>query len=274
MRRFEKVKILMSAVFVLTLLISTDLFAQDTFAGQSIQLNGNAQLADAGATLRLTTNGNSQVGSAFITDPFFLSSRTSFSTFIQFRIHGGNGADGLAFVIHNDGGSSRIGGAGGGIGYNGIDNSLAIELDTFFNAGSDPDSNHIGINLNGSLLSLSTSTPATDLDGGSSLYLWVDYKGGTNELDVFFNTTSTKPGSPVISENIALNQVFGPQAYVGFTAATGGLNNNHDIEAWTLNWSAAEKIPTLSEWSKIMMVLLLAGIAFVTITRTRASTTV
>ena len=272
MPKLNNYKFILSSIFVLTLLLSTDLFAQSTFAGQTMQLNGNAALADAGATLRLTSNGNGQTGTAFIVEPFYLSGGTSFSTFIQFRIYGGTGADGLAFVIHNDGDESRIGSSGGGMGYAGIDNSLIVEIDTWDNGGSDPNENHVGVNLNGSTTSLSTFTPATDFEDTSSFYLWVDYNGRNNELKVYLDTTATKPGSPVISETIALEQVIGSPAYVGFTAATGAANNNHDIEAWTLNWQAADKIPTLSEWSRIMMILLLAGIALIAISRSKTST--
>lgn len=46
-----------------------------------------------------------------------------------------HGADGLAFVIHADpNGTAAIGAAGGGIGYHGIARSLAVELDSWYNA--------------------------------------------------------------------------------------------------------------------------------------------
>jgi hypothetical protein len=47
------------------------------------------------------------------------------------------GGDGFAFVIHADGNTSAaLGGGGGGLGYAGIRNGLAVEFDTLFNGGS------------------------------------------------------------------------------------------------------------------------------------------
>lgn len=47
------------------------------------------------------------------------------------------GGDGLAFVLHGDGnGSAALGGGGGGLGYDGLRNALAVEFDSWFNAGA------------------------------------------------------------------------------------------------------------------------------------------
>ena len=49
-------------------------------------------------------------------------------------------------------GSASIGSVGQGIGYEGIHNSGGVEFDTWYNsANNDPDSNHIGIDTNGSV---------------------------------------------------------------------------------------------------------------------------
>ena len=55
---------------------------------------------------------------------------------LEFDIYLGSndgGADGLAFVIHNDpSGANALGGAGGAMGVGGLENGLAIEFDTYF----------------------------------------------------------------------------------------------------------------------------------------------
>src|SRR5262245_58182909 len=72
------------------------------------------------------------------------------------------GADGLALVIQNQGGlgpefSMPI--TGGGLGFNGMSNILAVEFDTWMNIrANDPDANHISILTNG----LGSLTPSQD----------------------------------------------------------------------------------------------------------------
>ncbi|MBI5631873.1 MAG: carboxypeptidase regulatory-like domain-containing protein [Nitrospirae bacterium] len=209
-----------------------------SFAGYSMETNGSA--AETGGVLRLTTDGGGQAGSAFINEPFAIKADTSFSTFFQFRIsgsQGSGGADGFAFLVHNaPAGINALGGGGGSLGYStptNITNSLAVEFDTWQNGEySDPNSNHIGINTNGNLVSLTTYSSPPELNSGSSLYAWVDYNGGNSLLEVYINTTAVKPGTPVLSQIIDLNALVGDQAYAGFSAGTGGLRNVHDIEDW------------------------------------------
>jgi len=63
------------------------------------------------------------------------------------------GADGLAFVIQNQS-PTALGEAGKGLGYEGIDNSLAVEFDTFFNYDNlDAYENHISVQTRGWRLS-------------------------------------------------------------------------------------------------------------------------
>ena len=115
-----------------------------------LTINGNA--AQSGNALRLTPANFGQSGSAFSTSTVSLASNASFSTYFQFRFTNpggacdglGCGADGLVFVVQTVG--NNVGGAGGGIGYDGIPNSLGVEFDTWNNGGIDNNSsNHIGI---------------------------------------------------------------------------------------------------------------------------------
>lgn len=46
------------------------------------------------------------------------------------------GGDGLAFVVHDDAnGTAALGAGGGGLGYDGLRRSVAVELDTDYNPG-------------------------------------------------------------------------------------------------------------------------------------------
>lgn len=251
-------------------LIGFSYAAPDSFAGYTMEMNGNASVD--GGNLQLTQNLTSQVGSAFVLSPFNVNSGTSFSTYFQFDINGGTGgADGFAFILQNDSsGIDALGGMGGSLGYVGISNSLAVEFDTYQN-GSDPNNNHIGVDINGSVSSLATSTVIPDINSGSSLYAWIDYDGVTNLLEIFVNTTNIKPGTANLSYSIDLPGLVGSQAYIGFSAATGALTNQHLIENWTYSVSQSASIPTLSGWGLIIMSLILAGSALGMIRRRQMS---
>ena len=109
-----------------------------------LQLNGNA--SQLGDKLNLTPATYYQSGSAFSTNPIALTADASFSSAFSFEILNrgglGNGADGLVFAIQTN--ANNVGGAGGGIGFAGIPNSVGVEFDTYDN-GEPGGSNHVGI---------------------------------------------------------------------------------------------------------------------------------
>jgi hypothetical protein len=104
----------------------------------SLTLNDNT--VKAGNVLRLTSTATNQAGSAFTQTPVTLGPGGFFKTDFQFRISNpggigdadGVGADGIAFFMQ-DYGNMALGTAGGGFGYGGISNSLAVEFDTYNN---------------------------------------------------------------------------------------------------------------------------------------------
>lgn len=110
---------------------------------------------------------------------------------------------------------------------------MGIEFDTFFNPEfSDPNDNHVGVNQNGNIISITTADSGLDLNDGSILNAWIDYDGTTDNLQVFLADTQIKPGTPLLSATIELEDILGSQAYAGFSGATGGGKNNHDIINW------------------------------------------
>jgi hypothetical protein len=203
-----------------------------------LTLNGDA--AQVGNFLRVTPATTSQAGSAFSTSPVSLASNVSFSTAFQFRFTDpgvfdgqGFGADGLAFVVQTV--SNSVGGAGGGIGYDGILKSVAIEFDTWNNGDIDGNSsNHVGIDVNGSVNSLLRAEVATDMNNGAIWYAWVDYDGATDLLEVRLSETNVRPASAILSltRDLAAD-LETTNAFVGFTSGTGAAWANHDVLSWT-----------------------------------------
>ena len=205
----------------------------DNFVDVSqLTLNGSAtQIQDA---LRLTSAQKAQAGNVFFNKPIRVTDDTSFSTEFQFQISGGtDGADGFTFILQNDRqGDNALGDDGGGVGYRDLEQSIAIEFDTYKGVG-DPNNNHISILRDGNTSNaLINADSIFDLNGGEILNAWIDYEGSSDVLEVYLSDTTVKPETSLLSSNIDLTSVVGDRAFFGFGAATGGQVNNHDI----LNW--------------------------------------
>lgn len=209
----------------------------------SLTLNGSTGVLtpNVACVLRLTNDFN-QSGSAFITQPISLAADASFSTTFCFRLSNpagsidgdGPGADGIVFAIQTQ--ASTAGGAGGGIGFAGITPSLGVEFDTYQNFEfDDPDGNHVGIDLNGSMISAATAPVATRMNDGATLCAWVDYDGTAGTMEVRLAGDMTRPPTPLLTYAVNLPTVLGTtNAFVGFTGGTGGGSNIQDILSWQL----------------------------------------
>jgi glucose/arabinose dehydrogenase len=212
----------------------TPLFALNDFSKvDDLALNGNA--SQQGTNLQLTPNQKAQAGTAFLKRPLAIDTNTSFSTKFQFQLAGGtDGADGFTFVLQNDANNVKsIGGPAGGLGYVGIGKSVAIEFDTY-QGPLDSGNNQISLLRDGNVDQAITAVNAPfDLNSGNPLTAWIEYDGTTNNLQVFLSDTTTRPGTAAFSSNIDLETVVGNQAFLGFSAGTGGASNTQSIQNWS-----------------------------------------
>lgn len=237
-----------------------------------LQLNGNA--SQLGDKLNLTPATYYQSGSAFSTNPIALTADASFSSAFSFEILNrgglGNGADGLVFAIQTN--ANNVGGAGGGIGFAGIPNSVGVEFDTYDN-GEPGGSNHVGIDLNGNVNSVASTAPlAPDFDNGEKWYAWVDYNGSTKNLAVRWSQTSTRPTDAGLSYTVDLPSVLNsPNVYVGFTSGTGAGFGQHNILSWTFvnEYQEGGVIPGVPEPGTYA--LLLSGLAALAVRARRSA---
>lgn len=204
---------------------------------------GHPIVSSGRCVLRLT-NGLAQSGSAFVTSPVSLASDASFSTYFAFRIHqpvgmfdtdGVQGADGLVFTVQTV--DDTAGGSGGGIGYQGLPDSVGVEFDTWDNGPWDDfNGNHVGIDLEGNIDSIVQAPVAVPMNDGNVWYAWVDYDGASDVLEVRLDTVFSRPALPLLSLAVDLPAVLGTNdAYVGFTSGTGGAGGTHDILEWIFN---------------------------------------
>jgi Bacterial lectin len=226
--------------------------------------------------LRLTANQGNWATSAWYQAPQIVSS--GFTTTFSFQLGSTStfDADGIAFIIQNSS-LSALGPGGCGIGFGasssgcttgaGIPNSVAIEFNTYPNgAGVDPSSDDVTIQNCGGITPNSVdarcSLKSIDLTGkirladGAVHVAAITYTpsaqstcgtGGTqtcSTIDVILDGVDLFPGGvPFDINTIGLS---GSSAYVGFTAATGGGNDDQDILNWTFTPQGQSEAGTVS----------------------------
>jgi Legume lectin domain len=148
----------------------------------------------------------------------------------------------MAFVIQNDA-VDALGDGGGGQGYQGIPNSLAVEFDTWDNIG-DPGATHVAVHSLGTSPNSATSghlgvAILESFRDGQSHAARVVYSPG--RLHLFVDDMETPKLSVEVDLSTLLN-LSGGAAFVGFTAATGAVTEGHHVERWRL-CSAAQPTP-------------------------------
>jgi Legume lectin domain len=240
-----------------------------------LTLNGAAVVASNGNAnvLRITPATGTAVGSAWTTNTVPLKAGFTTTFTFQFTQQGGlGGADGIAFVVQNSSaGAGYIDSSiGGSVGYGdddveanpgtGVTNSIAVEFDTFTN-GWDPNNNHVSIQscFDGSNSQHHDKICLTGQHAGSSPTLalnstilsaqGINLSDGAPHTAVItyslpcagcLNFSVNLDGKPVAAVPFDLASLGGlganDDAYVGFTASTGGGFENQDIISW--NFSA------------------------------------
>ena len=126
--------------------------------------------------------------------------------------------------------TSFIGGAGGGIGYQGLP-GWTVEIDTYYNRGTDPTSqDHVSVHIDGDVGSTETRAALPDMEDGQWHELRVQADG------TWF--TVTIDGTIYVDEDITALSEF--PAYVGFSGATGGLTNDHLVDSLVVTGSTCE----------------------------------
>ncbi len=179
--------------------------------GSAIVINSNS--------LELTQAANGLAGSMFFNAAQSVTNFSASFTY-NFLTGSGNPADGLAFILQNDGaGTAALGGGGGSLGYNGITNSTAFEINIYA-----PNNRGVGNGVNGSTGGYVTA-PGIDWLSTNGVNITLAYNGTYIKETVSQGANSF---SQIVSVPIA-GIVGATNALVGFSGATGGENAQQQV---------------------------------------------
>ena len=183
----------------------------------------------------ITENVGWQSGGVWYDNPIDFNEDFTIYYKNNFGNNDSNGADGMALVFKTTS-TPDVGDSGGGVGYEGIQNSLIVEFDTWQNTDrNDPFYDHLSIMINGNASHSSpnnlvgpvppTST-SNNMEDGLDHNVKIILAASTQTFEVFFDCEL----------RLTLNRdikgtIFGGDSTVffGFVGSTGGLSNLHQV---------------------------------------------
>ncbi len=203
------------------------------------ELNGSAQIVTSATppNLQLTPATNWVAGSAFYPVPVPGAGVTAaFDT----DIAPGAGADGMTFTLADASANnpSALGDNGGGEGFSGI-TGIAVSLDTWQNTG-DPSNNFVGI--------ATTSTPMQSMHYVATNATVASLVDTVHHFVVTTSSTGlivTMDGAQVLNYTTTLPQYV----LLGFTGATGGFNDVHQVQNVSITTGPPLPVPTVTSVS-------------------------
>ena len=157
------------------------------------------------------------------------------------------GADGFAFVIQTQS-ANFIGSRGGFIGFSGIDNALAVEIDLYPNKGEpfyDQNENHLAVfgsknnfhNYHDSDAEIAFTPDIVQIQHDVQYYCKIEYKPTNKTLKIWLDD---KPSGELVLQiddfelEDYIDLIDDRSAFVGLTASTGNANQTHEIHQFDL----------------------------------------
>ncbi|MEM7305981.1 MAG: L-type lectin-domain containing protein [Planctomycetota bacterium] len=214
----------------------------------SLALIGAAKTS--ASKLELTPESLWQSGAAWHQDKQNVAG--GFATTFEVAMAPTAGADGMAFVLQNDG-ATALAWCGGSQGYSSgtssgclfganddLADALVVELDTWQNGEySDPSNNHVSVHIKhatGELAnhanSLGHAEAPFNLNDGVTRTCLIRYDGASG-LEVYLDDLS----APLLSVAVDFSalELDDGKAWVGFTGATGGAGETKTIASWSFS---------------------------------------
>jgi hypothetical protein len=194
--------------------------------GWTVNSNNVALGGFSANVLTLTDGTNGESSSAFFNTPQYVGGFVAFFTYQE--ANGDNPlADGATFAIQNSAaGVNALGGGGGQLGFGGILNSAAFEMNIY-----PPSSGGVGIQFATNGLTPTTTPPASpymstapvNIASGNPINVRLFYNQGALAVQLV-DTVSNSTYRTTLNVGDIPAAVNGSSALVGFTGATGGLN--------------------------------------------------
>jgi hypothetical protein len=185
-----------------------------------VSVAGLTQVSTAGVignALYLTQATNTDTGNVYRSTAIRYDRNFSFEW--NFECSGGSTPPADGFCLQWTTTNNTNGGGGGSVGY--IDNAInAFLFKTFSNNNFTWYKNNVA------------QTPVTGQNFYRNLFFWADYNHSALTMNIYFDTTNTKP----VSANFSLTgfSFDSTNYYIGFGAATGGANENHILRSMKL----------------------------------------
>jgi fibronectin-binding autotransporter adhesin len=206
--------------------------------GWTVNGSGITSTAITGDVLTLTDGYNSESRSAFYDVAVPTSAFTA--SFVYTAVgDNGNMADGMTFLLQNNG-LFALGGGGGNLAYNGIAPSAAVEFNLYNN--TNPGANGApgtAFTSGGTSGKFTSASPVLlGSASGDPIQVVLAYNGSTLVESMTDTVTLAKYSRTFTGVNLA-SLVGGATAYMGFTGATGAVDSTQTISGFSFI-SAAE----------------------------------
>ncbi len=176
----------------------------------------------------LTPNVNYVGGSLFFKEAKRVD---RFNAQFDMLIRYAGGADGLTFAVIDSSKNSpdSFGDIGGNFSYTPL-SGFAVEFDTWYNAAfNDPAGHHVGLDINGSPVSVATNNSFQGFTNLDSQWHHVEIDFNQGQTNVYLAGLNGEYSRfQVLSANVPNFETF--NGYFGFTSATATFKNEHIID--------------------------------------------
>ncbi|MCJ8165350.1 gliding motility-associated C-terminal domain-containing protein [Pontibacter sp. E15-1] len=216
-------------MFLIAISAPSIVLAQFVTRGDAVKLSGMCY--------KITEDRLERYGSIWADKKIDLTKPVELEFIIYMGTKDKEGADGIAFLFHNDSrGFEATGATGGGLGFSqpyGISPSVAIEFDTWHNENDPADIavDHTALSYNGDIsrpkvaaIQIDPNNP--DVENNQCHTYRISWNPETKQLKLFFDGQERFNHTDDIVRNVFRGSA---EVYYGFTGSTGGNSNEQTI---------------------------------------------